>query len=51
MVHILVYLKVTRLKELVIAQAQVRNEVTDSAAVELLMELDKMKNTFVLMKN
>ena len=35
-------------KGLVIAQAQVRNEVTDSAAVELLMELDKMKNTFVL---
>ena len=34
-------------KGLVIAQAQVRNEVTDSAAVELLMELDKMKNTFV----
>ena len=31
----------------VIAQAQVRNEVTDSAAVELLMELDKMKNSFV----
>ena len=35
-------------KGLVIAQAQVRNEVTDSAAVELLMELDKMKNTYVL---
>ena len=35
-------------KGLVIAQAQVRNEVTDSAAVELLKELDKMKNTFVL---
>ena len=35
-------------KGLVIAQAQVRNEVTDSAALELLMELDKMKNTFVL---
>ena len=34
-------------KGLVIAQAQVRNEVTDSAAVELLMELDKMKNTYV----
>ena len=34
-------------KGLVIAQAQVRNEVTDSAAVELLMELDKIKNTFV----
>ena len=31
----------------VIAQAQVRNEVTDSAAVELLMELDKMKKSFV----
>jgi len=30
-----------------IAQAQVRNEVADSAAVELLSELDKMKNTFV----
>ncbi len=35
-------------KGIVIAQAQVRNEVTDSAALELLMELDKMKNTFVL---
>jgi len=35
-------------KGLVIAQAQVRNEVTDSAALELLMELDKMKNTYVL---
>ena len=35
-------------KGLVIAQAQVRNEVTDSAAIELLMELDKMKNTYVL---
>jgi zinc protease len=35
-------------KGLVIAQAQVRNEVTNSAAVELLMELDKMKNTYVL---
>ena len=34
-------------KGTVIAQAQVRNEVTDSAAVELLMELDKMKNSFV----
>jgi len=34
-------------KGLVIAQAQVRNEVTDSAALELLMELDKMKNTYV----
>jgi predicted Zn-dependent peptidase len=34
-------------KGTVIAQAQVRNEVTDSAAVELLMELDKMKNTYV----
>tara|TARA_Y100000996_G_scaffold201178_1_gene157778 strand:+ start:816 stop:2939 length:2124 start_codon:yes stop_codon:yes gene_type:complete len=31
----------------VIAQAQVRNEVVDSAAVELLMELDKMRNTLV----
>ena len=34
-------------KGTVIAQAQVRNEVVDSAAVELLMELDKMRNTFV----
>jgi len=34
-------------KGTVIAQAQVRNEVTDSAVVELLMELDKMKNSFV----
>ena len=34
-------------KGTVIAQAQVRNEVTDSAALELLMELDKMKNSFV----
>jgi predicted Zn-dependent peptidase len=34
-------------KGTVIAQAQVRNEVTDSAAVELLMELDKMKNSYV----
>ena len=34
-------------KGTVIAQAQVRNEVTDSAAVELLMELDKMKSSFV----
>ncbi|MBL6678051.1 MAG: insulinase family protein, partial [Flavobacteriaceae bacterium] len=34
-------------KGTVIAQAQVRNDVTDSAAVELLMELDKMKNSFV----
>ena len=34
-------------KGTVIAQAQVRNEVTDSAAVELLMELDNMKNSFV----
>jgi predicted Zn-dependent peptidase len=31
----------------VIAQAQVRNEVVDSAAVELLTELDKMRNTLV----
>ena len=31
----------------VIAQAQVRNEVVDSAAVEILMELDKMRNTLV----
>jgi len=31
----------------VIAQAQVRNEVVDSAAVELLSELDKMRNTLV----
>ena len=31
----------------VIAQAQVRNEVVDSAAVELLKELDKMRNTLV----
>ena len=30
-----------------IAQAQVRNEVADSAAVELLMEVDKMRNTLV----
>ena len=34
-------------KGTVIAQAQVRNEVTDSAALELLIELDKMKNSFV----
>ena len=34
-------------KGIVIAQAQVRNEVVDSAAVELLMELDKMRNTLV----
>ena len=34
-------------KGTVIAQAQVRNEVVDSAAVELLIELDKMRNTFV----
>ena len=34
-------------KGTVTAQAQVRNEVVDSAAVELLMELDKMRNTFV----
>ena len=34
-------------KGTVIAQAQVRNEVTDSAALELLMELDKMKSSFV----
>ncbi len=30
-----------------IAQAQVRNEVTDSAAVELLREVDKMRNILV----
>ena len=30
-----------------IAQAQVRNEVADSAAVELLGEVDKMRNTLV----
>ena len=30
-----------------IAQAQVRNEVADSAAVELLREVDKMRNTLV----
>ena len=30
-----------------IAQAQVRNEVTDSAAVELLKEVDKMRNILV----
>ena len=29
------------------AQAQVKNEVTDSAAVELLIELDKMRNKLV----
>ena len=34
-------------KGAVIAQAQVRNEVTDSAAVELLKEIDKMKNSLV----
>ena len=34
-------------KGIVIAQAQVRNEVTDSAAVELLLELDKMRNSLV----
>jgi len=31
----------------VIAQAQVRNEVTDSSAVELLKEVDKMRNSLV----
>lgn len=34
-------------KGLVLAQAQVKNEVTDSAAVELLIELDKMRNKLV----
>ena len=34
-------------KGLVLAQAQVRNEVTDSAAVELLIELDKMRDKLV----
>ena len=34
-------------KGVVIAQAQVRNDVTDSSAVELLKEIDKMKNSFV----
>ncbi len=34
-------------KGAVIAQAQVRNEVTDSSAVELLKEIDKMRNTLV----
>ncbi len=34
-------------KGVVIAQAQVRNEVTDSSAVELLKEIDKMRNTLV----
>ena len=34
-------------KGVVVAQAQVRNEVTDSSAVELLMEIDKMKNSLV----
>ena len=34
-------------KGLILAQAQVKNEVTDSAAVELLVELDKMRNKLV----
>ena len=34
-------------KGLILAQAQVKNEVTDSAAVELLIELDKMRNKLV----
>ena len=34
-------------KGLVLAQAQVKNEVTDSAAVELLIELDKMRDKLV----
>jgi predicted Zn-dependent peptidase len=34
-------------KGLVLAQAQVKNEVTDSAAVELLVELEKMRNKLV----
>lgn len=34
-------------KGLFLAQAQVKNEVTDSAAVELLVELDKMRNKLV----
>jgi len=34
-------------KGAVIAQAQVRNGVTDSAAVELLKEMDKIKNSLV----
>jgi len=34
-------------KGAVIAQAQVRNDVTDSAAVELLKEMDKIKNSLV----
>tara|TARA_B100001093_G_scaffold143563_1_gene136115 strand:- start:260 stop:2383 length:2124 start_codon:yes stop_codon:yes gene_type:complete len=34
-------------KGLVLAQAQVKNEVADSAAVELLIELDKMRNKLV----
>ena len=34
-------------KGLVLAQAQVKNEVTNSAAVELLVELEKMRNKLV----
>ena len=34
-------------KGAVIAQAQVRNDVTDSSAVELLKEINKMKNSLV----
>ena len=34
-------------KGLMLAQAQVKNEVTDSAAVELLIELDRMRNKLV----